>query len=122
MKYLLDSTLLIDHLNNVDAASEFLEEHHELCCVSVITVNEVLTGSEPDEIEAHQLILDQFPCLEIDLLTAKAAAALRRQHRWKLADAMQATLALRSKLKLVTRNTRDFNPKKHDFVMVPYSI
>jgi predicted nucleic acid-binding protein len=122
LKYLLDSTLLIDHLNGVDQASEFLEEHHEQSCISVITVNEVLTGSEPEEIEAHESILDQFPCQSIDLLTSKAAAALRRQYRWKLADAMQATLALRLGLKLVTRNTRDFDPKKYDFVTVPYSL
>jgi predicted nucleic acid-binding protein len=120
MRFLLDSTLLIDHLNGVDEAEAFLLANAADSCISVITVNEVLTGSEPDDVPAHELLLDQFACLPVDKLTAKASAALRRQHRWKLADSVQAALALDNGLKLVTRNHRDFKPSKYSFVLVPY--
>ena len=119
MRFLLDSTVLIDHLNGIDAAEVFLRDHALESCVSVITVNEVLAGSEPEAVRNHELPLDQFTCLEVDRLTAKASAALRRVHGWKLADSVQAALALNHGLKLVTRNHRHFKPAKHDFVSIP---
>jgi predicted nucleic acid-binding protein len=122
VKYLLDSTVLIDLFNGVDAAEAFLLERGSDSAISVVTVAEVLTGSLSHEIERHELVLEQFPCLGIDLVTAKGAAALRQLHRWKMADAFQAALALRHGLKLVTRNTRDFRPVKHPFVHVPYTF
>jgi predicted nucleic acid-binding protein len=122
MRFLLDSTIIIDHLNGIEAAEAFLRAHALDSCVSVITVNEVLAGSEPEAVRGHELLLDQFLCLEVDKLTAKGSAALRRTHRWKLADSIQAALALKDGLKLVTRNHRDFKPAKHPFVIVPYTI
>ena len=122
MKYLLDSTVLIDHFNGVDAAEAFLLEFGGVSAVSVVTVAEVLTGSLSHQVDSHELVLDQFTCFGIDLVTAKAAAALRQRHRWKMADAFQAALALRHGLKLVTRNTKDFRPFKHPFVHVPYTL
>ena len=122
MRFLLDSTVLIDHLNGIDAAEVFLRDHSPESCISVITVNEVLAGSEPDAVEGHELLLDQFTCLDVGRLTAKASAALRRAHGWKLADSIQAALALNHGLKLVTRNHRHFKPSKHDFVSVPYTL
>jgi predicted nucleic acid-binding protein len=122
LKYLLDSTLVIDHFNGVEAATEFLSKQGHVSAVSVVTMAEVLTGSAPAAQGAQELLLDQHPCLGIDILTAKAAAVLRRQMRWKFGDAFQAALAIRHGLRLVTRNTKDFDPKKLDFVSVPYRL
>lgn len=122
MRFLLDSTVLIDHLNGIDEAEVFLRAHATDSCLSVITVNEVLAGSEPDAVRGHELLLDQFACLDVDRLTAKASAALRRVHSWKLADSIQAALALKHGLKLVTRNHRHFKPTTHAFVLVPYRL
>jgi predicted nucleic acid-binding protein len=71
-------------------------------------------------VSSHELLLDQFECLLVDILTAKAAAALRGQHKWNLADSIQAALALNRVIQLVTRNHRHFNPAKHAFVVFPY--
>ena len=122
MRFLLDSTVIIDHLNGIEAAEAFLRAHALDSCISVVTVNEVLAGSEPEAVRGHELLLDQFACLEVGQLTAKGSAALRRAHRWKLADSIQAALALNEGLKLVTRNHRDFKPAKHAFVIVPYKL
>ena len=122
MKFLLDATVLIDHFNRIDAATQFLAEQGADSAVSVVTVTEVLSGGKPDEIGRQELLLAQYRTLGIDLDIAKQAAALRRKFRWKLADSYQGALALRHGLKLVTRNTRDFDPKKMDFVLSPYTI
>jgi predicted nucleic acid-binding protein len=122
MRFLLDSTVLIDHLNGIDQAGAFLRAQAAESCLSVITVNEVLAGSEPEAVSVHELLLDQFACLNVDRLTAKASAALRRVHGWKLADSIQAALALNHGLMLVTRNHRHFKPDRHAFVMVPYRL
>jgi predicted nucleic acid-binding protein len=50
------------------------------------------------------------------------AARLRREHRWKMPDALQAAVARHHGLDLVTRNTRDFPPEAHSFVVVPYAL
>jgi predicted nucleic acid-binding protein len=43
----------------------------------------------------------------------------QKKLRGELPDAFQAALASRHDLKLVTRNTKDFNPKEHHFVTIP---
>jgi predicted nucleic acid-binding protein len=83
---------------------------------------EILVGvAEADE-ALVKVFLDQFHLLAIDKVIADLAARRRRQHSWKLPDAFQAAFCLRHRLKLVTRNTRDFDPRRHDFVKVPYDV
>jgi predicted nucleic acid-binding protein len=118
LKYLLDTTLIIDHLNQVAPATEFLFDNVEECCISVVTLAEVLVRPEPDGMA--ELLLAELPILPIDALAARFAAEFRKQYKFKLPDAFQAGLARSHKLKLVTRNTRDFDPKKFPFVHVPY--
>ena len=66
--------------------------------------------------------LDQFQLLIIDKDIADLAASLRKARRWKLPDAFQAALCLHHKIKLTTRNTKDFDPQKCDFAEIPYEI
>jgi len=47
---------------------------------------------------------------------------MRQRHGWKLPGAFQAALAEEHGLRLVTRNTKDFSPEKHAFVLVPYKL
>jgi predicted nucleic acid-binding protein len=112
----------MDHLNGVSAAGDFLRAHAADSVISVITVNEVLAGSALHAAQSHELLLEQFECLELDRITAKVSAALRRVHGWKLADSVQAAFALSRGLTLVTRNHRDFKPSVHHFVIVPYQL
>jgi len=37
MAYLLDSVILIDHFNGVEAATRYLQQHHHEIAISVIT-------------------------------------------------------------------------------------
>ncbi len=122
LRYLLDSMVVIDHLNSITAASHFLISHDHECVLSVITRAEVLTGYGPDETDEIKVLLDRYPILEINSVIADQAAQLRRQFKWKLPDAFQAALAQAHSLSLATRNTRDFPPAKHPFVIVPYRL
>jgi len=122
IKRLLDSVILIDHLNGIDKATRFiLKLQPEQTAISVITRAEILAGLEEEDKKVVVALLDQYKLLIIDQPVADMAADLRRVHRWKLPDAFQAALALHHKIKLTTRNTKDFNPKKLDFVEIPYT-
>ncbi len=116
--------VLIDHLNGIRAATEFLLrlENSNLGCVSAVTRAEVLTGCGVDTEAVVEEILDRYLFLPIGKRVADAAARLRRSYRWALPDAMQAATAQVHGLVLATRNTRDFPPDRHDFVVVPYSL
>jgi hypothetical protein len=74
------------------------------------------------EFELARQLLDHIPLIAIDQPVAVLAARLRRRHRWRLPDAIQAAAAVHHGLKLATRNTRDFDPRRHDFVVVPYTL
>ena len=118
---LLDSVILIDHLNGVSAATEYLRTV-EGANVSVITRAEVLTGIDARDRDAVIRLLNRYATLSIDRKTADLAANLRRKYRWRLPDAFQTALAELNHLKLATRNTRDFPPQKYAFVVVPYAV
>ena len=123
IKRLLDSVILIDHLNGIEKATRFiLELQPEQTAVSVITRAEILAGLKEDDKKVVVPLLDQYKLLIIDQPVADMAADLRRVHRWKLPDAFQAALALHHKIKLTTRNTKDFDPEKFDFVESPYTF
>lgn len=121
MKFLADSVIFIDHLNGIDPATAFIEQNADDIAVSVITRAEVLAGAARGAAKLKRL-LDLFPTLEISVEVADEAAAMRRRHRWKLPDAFQAALARRHRLRLVTRDAKDFPPARHRFVLVPYQL
>lgn len=121
MKFLLDSVILIDHLNGVDNAQDWLARHHSDCCLSVITRAEVLAGASEVNWQTTQQFLNYFSTLSMTAEDADLAAQLRQKHHWKLPDAIQTAIAIRHDLLLVTRNTKDFSTK-HAFVHVPYKL
>jgi predicted nucleic acid-binding protein len=120
---LIDSVILIDHLNGIDRATNFILELDPLqTAISVITRAEILAGLSKEEIAFAMPLLDQYQLFIIDKPIADLAAKLRRETGWKLPDAFQAALAQYHKTLLTTRNTNDFDPNKHRFVEVPYKI
>lgn len=120
--YLLDSVILIDHFNGRPEATRFLLENHEQAAISVITRAEVLTGFDPvGEVQA-KAFLNLFPTHVLTKEDADLAASLRREHRWKLPDALQAAVAINRQLTLATRNSKDFDQTRHSFVAIPYLL
>jgi predicted nucleic acid-binding protein len=120
---LIDSVILIDHLNGVTEATRFIVALNPLqTAISVITRAEILAGLDEEGQAAVTSLLDQYQLLIIDKPIADLAAQLRRKYGWKLPDAFQAALAQHHKTRLTTRNTKDFDPEKHDFVEIPYTL
>ena len=123
LERLLDSVILIYHFNDITEASAFIAGLDPAkTAISVITYAEILVGFEDEIAEEAKALLNHYEILSIDTLIAEKAAELRRLHGWKLPDAFQAALALHHRVRLCTRNTKDFNPKKHSFVEVPYKL
>lgn len=120
---LIDSVIIIDHLNGIEAATQFLLNlNPEETSISVITWAEILVGVNDENDELVKAFLNQYTTYNIDITVAELAAQMRKSFRWKLPDAFQAALAINHKILLTTRNTKDFDPSKHDFVEIPYKI
>jgi predicted nucleic acid-binding protein len=118
----LDSVLLIDHFNGVDAATAYIGRVGATAAITAITRAEVLTGFGTTEVPLVRALLERFRFIPIDAAIADLAALLRREHRWRLPDAFQAAAARQNGLRLATRNTRDFPPERFPFVEVPYEL
>jgi predicted nucleic acid-binding protein len=114
--------IFIDHFRGHEEATRWLAAHGRESALSVLTRAEVLAGFDARDTAAATGLLDRFPALGIDRPIADLAAALRREHRWKIPDALQAALASYHGLTLATRNTRDFSPERYSFVVVPYVL
>jgi hypothetical protein len=121
-RLLLDSVILIDHLNGIDRATAYVRSVLDASQISAITRAEVLAGLARGDLSLGKTFLDRFPLIPIDGPVADLAAELRRRFRWRLPDALQAAVARHHGLLLVTRNTKDFPPRPHRFVRVPYEL
>lgn len=119
-QYLIDSVILIDHLNGISKATNWLSKNKNTY-ISVITRAEILSGAASEELHSIKALLDSFLCLVIDSPTADKAAELRKKHGLKLPDAFQAALSILNNLELVTRDAKDFE-KKFSFVKIPYKL
>lgn len=119
---LLDSVILIDHFNGIDAATGYIRANASRARISAITRAEVFTGFKPSEITAPRQLLDGFLTIPIDAAVADLAAELRRSHRLRLPDALQAAVAIHHGLRLATRDVKGFPPRRFKFVDVPYKV
>jgi len=120
---LLDSVILIDHLNGIEKATRFIAGlHPEKSAISVITRTEILVGLDTGKDETVKALLDQYHTFIIDKAVADEAAGLRKQFHWKLPDAFQAAICVQNNIKLTTRNSKDFDPDRHPFVEIPYTL
>lgn len=121
-KYLIDSVILIDHLNGITKATNWLKKNGAInSAISVVTRAEILVGTSKENKLKITTWLNSFECIDIDKEIADLAAISRNRFKIKLPDAFQTAIALKNNLILVTRNTKDFN-KEMGFVKIPYKI
>ncbi len=120
---LLDSVILIDHFNNISAATMFIAGLNPAkTAISVISYAEILVGFDSESAEKAKVLMAHYEVLTIDKAIAEEAAILRRRYGWKLPDAFQAALAIFHRVRLCIRNIKDFDPQKHAFVEIPYEL
>lgn len=116
MRYLLDSTLLIDHANRDAQAAEMLEllysEAHELYTCDVVTC-EVLSQGDASHLRHLRTLLQALEYVSTTPDAARWAANSRRQRhqaggKLGLGDALIAAVAADLGATVVTRNRADF--------------
>lgn len=116
MRYLLDSTLLIDHANRDPAATALIfrlfEEGHDLYTCDVVTC-EALSRGEPDNLRSMTVLLDALEYVSTTPVAARWAGAARRERndaggKRALGDALIAGIATDLDAVVVTRHRKDF--------------
>ena len=120
MKALIDTNILIDYLNGIDAAKEEIGRY-ETPLISAITWMEVMVGAAGDEQASIRSFLSRFTQIGIDAEVAEIAVAIRREHKIRLPDAIIWASAKRESALLVSRNTKDFPADLPD-VRAPYQL
>jgi predicted nucleic acid-binding protein len=116
MRYLLDTTLLIDHVNGYEPASSVLrrlyDEGGELFTCDVV-VCEALSGGSDEQRAILGRLLSPLDYVATDPEAARAAGAARLERhraggRLGLGDALIAAVARGLGATVVTRNRPDF--------------
>ena len=122
MKALLDTNILIDYLNGIDAARIEISRYTQPG-ISPITWMEVMAGvaTAADDEPVVRQFLAGFQQISINQDIAERAVAIRRQHRLRLPDAIIWGSAQSENALLVTRNSKDFPPDEPG-VRVPYKL
>lgn len=116
MRYLLDTTLLIDHANGYPPAmatlARLFEEGGELFACDVV-VCEALSGGSDEHLQTIERLVEALEYVATTPEAARWAAASRlRRHRQGgklgLGDALIAGVAASLDATIVTRNRPDF--------------
>jgi predicted nucleic acid-binding protein len=108
----LDSNIIIDHLNNVDQATAYLDNLSDWI-ISSITVYEVLsgcTGERSQQLPKARQFLGYCNVIAVDSQIADLAATTQQERKTKrkMADYIIAASAKTHGLELATRNPADF--------------
>jgi predicted nucleic acid-binding protein len=115
VRYLLDTTLLIDHANGLRAAIEMVEslfdEPHDLYTCDVVTA-EALSGGTDEQRRVIRSMLDVLEYVATSPEAARSAGENRRLRgadgRRGIGDALIVAVAQQLDAAIVTRNPRDF--------------
>ena len=115
MRYLLDTTLLIDHANGLPTAVQtvesLFEEPNDLYTCDVVTA-EALSGGTDEQRQVIRSMLDVLEYVSTSPDAARSAGESRRLRgadgRRGIGDALIAAVAHQLDAVIITRNPRDF--------------
>ena len=115
MRYLLDTSVVIDFLRRSDKKATLLYRlAHENCCVSLITHIELFAGKSVWEhskarVELESLFSD-ISVIPLDTTISETAGSIKAKHHGiNLLDCIIAATAIHHGFTLVTLNTKDFS-------------
>lgn len=108
--FLIDSNIIIYHLNAEQIATDFLKRHLSSSFISRLTFIEVMSFDFTQEEKQDVLsLLNSFKIIDTSKDIAFKALENREKKKIKLADNIIAATAQVNNLILVTRNIKDFN-------------
>lgn len=115
MRVLLDTSILIDHLRQIDKNQTLLFHLHEqkyLFAISIISYAELFSGKSVWERskakEELKDLLSNIEILPLDAPIAERAGSIKANYRGDLIDAIIAATAIYHNYELVTLNVKDF--------------
>jgi predicted nucleic acid-binding protein len=116
VRYLLDTTLILDHVNGHEPAMALLRRLHEAGAelfTCDVVVCEALSGGDDEQREVISRLLRALDYVATDPEAARAAGAARLERhrsggRLGLGDALIAAVARGLDAAVVTRNRPDF--------------
>lgn len=120
MKAVIDTNILVDYLRGIALAGAELALYKNPA-ISMISWMEVMAGTTAPTESTSRAFLQSFELLPIDAKIAEQAVILRKTWHIKLPDAIIWATAQVHQCLLVTRNTRDFDPRDPG-VRVPYTL
>ncbi len=107
--FLVDSNIIIYHLNGNQIATDFLQTHYAQCAISQITYIEVLSFNyHQDDVASVVALLDGFTLLDVNKAASMQCIENRKIKKVKIPDNIIAATAKIYDLTLVTHNTADF--------------
>jgi predicted nucleic acid-binding protein len=107
--YLVDSNIIIYHLNGDNIATNFLLDNSQDIIISFISTIEILSFAYSDEAKIQvEKLLYTFRRIDIDDSIIRTTIKLRGEKKIKLPDCIIAATAIEHNLSLVTRNIKDF--------------
>ncbi len=110
MKYLLDSNIIIYHLNGDEVATEFILKNIDVSAISRITYIEVLSYDFADNEKRTAVIelLESFDIIDTNKAIAVQCLKNRKIRKIKVPDNIIASTAQVNDCILVTQNIDDF--------------
>ncbi len=110
LKYLIDSNIIIYHLNGEKTATDFIVQNIDICAISRISFIEVMSFSFNNDDELNVVdLLNSFKILDTSEQIAIQSIKNRKMKKIKVPDNIIASTAQVHNLILVTRNESDFN-------------
>ena len=108
-RYLIDSNIIIYHLNQDDIASNFLLQNFQDSAISRVTFIEVLSFIFTPEVQKTIIeYLERFEIIDTDKSISIQAIENRKIKKIKLPDNIIVSTAQVYNLTLVTRNAKGF--------------
>lgn len=122
MRAVIDSDVLVDHLQGRPEAGAEMGRYQE-CCISLVSWMEIMAGAAKlaSGESVCRLFLESFRLLPVTMEVAEQTVVLRRAHKLKLPDAIIWASAQEENCLLVTRNTKDF-PGGDAGIRFPYQV
>lgn len=125
--YLLDTNVVIAYLHGIPPVCDLVQKWllKRKVQISAITVGELFSKYQPEELVKIESLLEKIGCLPVDMIVAKVAGLYRQKFRIKkkltLPDCLIAASSKLYGLTLVTANINDF-PMKDIKVLHPRDL